>query len=112
MSRRPRLIDEDHDNSSHRKNNAPDEGIWSAVVGLKKRALMQISHFSRNCCREYRQLRIRKCALCTMVHQHIFRFRCITMSMLHTQGSGPDVLPLHCPDLELLLQGPLEIVCV
>ncbi|GFU13507.1 hypothetical protein TNCV_938071 [Trichonephila clavipes] len=43
--RKTRLVVENGDNSSHRENDAPDEGsgltsdwIWTAVVGLKKPA--------------------------------------------------------------------------
>ncbi|GFW75989.1 hypothetical protein TNCV_351741 [Trichonephila clavipes] len=33
----------------------------------------------------YRSLRTRMCGSCTMVHQQIFRFQCVTSSMLHIQ---------------------------
>ncbi|GFV30668.1 hypothetical protein TNCV_1777211 [Trichonephila clavipes] len=43
--RKPHLVGENRDNSSRRKNDAPDKGsgqanvgIWSAIVGLKKPA--------------------------------------------------------------------------
>ncbi|GFX27217.1 hypothetical protein TNCV_1563971 [Trichonephila clavipes] len=71
------LIGGNRNNSSRRENDEPDEGngktntgISSSEVGLKKPVHMQISHFSRNFCREYRLLRTRKCGSYTMVHKY------------------------------------------
>ncbi|GFX25317.1 hypothetical protein TNCV_1274771 [Trichonephila clavipes] len=69
-----RLVGENHDNSSRREDDMPDErngqtnpGISSAVGGLRKFARMQIFNFSRCCCREYQPLRTRTCGSCKMV---------------------------------------------
>ncbi|GFT85893.1 hypothetical protein TNCV_3255451 [Trichonephila clavipes] len=55
--RKPRLVGENCDSSRRREDDVPDEGsgqanggIFSVVVGLKKLACMQISHFLRSHC--------------------------------------------------------------
>ncbi|GFV91160.1 monocarboxylate transporter 14 [Trichonephila clavipes] len=54
--------------------------------GLKKPARVQISHFFRNWCKEYRPLGTRTCSSSIMVYEHIFRFRCATTSILRIPG--------------------------
>ncbi|GFV73745.1 hypothetical protein TNCV_3548941 [Trichonephila clavipes] len=71
------------------------------MVELKKLASMRIFKFSRSCCREFRSLRPRTCGTCMVVYQHIFRFRCLTTSMLHVLEGG-----LNVEDLSLGPHAP------
>ncbi|GFW98674.1 hypothetical protein TNCV_2758531 [Trichonephila clavipes] len=105
---KPRLVGKNHNNSSRREDDEPDEGngqtnegIWSVVAGLKKLARKKIYHFFRSCCKEYQSLSTRTCGSCTMAHQHIFGLRCV-----------PVVLPPRSPNLNPFDLFPLEIACV
>ncbi|GFW48140.1 hypothetical protein TNCV_3076801 [Trichonephila clavipes] len=94
------LVGENRDNNSRQEEDTPDEEDGepnaenlSAVVGLKKSALMQIFHFC-SCCRENQPMGTRTCGYCMMVHQHIFRLWCLSTSMLHITGGGLDRVDL------------------
>ncbi|GFS98617.1 hypothetical protein TNCV_2987441 [Trichonephila clavipes] len=100
--RKRHLAGKNHDNSSLLEN---DEGewpndceIWSSVIGLKKPVRLQIFHFPRRCFRDV-------VGSYMMVLQHIFRLRCVTISVLHTVGGGLGVvillLGLHAPQISI-----------
>ncbi|GFS68134.1 hypothetical protein TNCV_438931 [Trichonephila clavipes] len=118
------LVGENIDNSSHREDDTPDEedgqtnaGILSAILGLIKLPTSpEIATGSTD-----RPIHTRTWGSYTMVHQHIFRLRCITTSMLHfAEGSldAGDLLRFfHAPRLErgvswISSSGSTEFVCV
>ncbi|GFW33481.1 hypothetical protein TNCV_2210161 [Trichonephila clavipes] len=106
MGRKPRLVDEDRDHSSRRKDDEQDEGIvqtnagiWSGVVWLMKNLHVCILSTSPGVVagRSYS-------ALERVVHAQWYTstfLRCLSTTVIHIPGGGLDAV-----DLLLALQVP------
>lgn len=60
--------------------------IFCPIFSMVQNTLFPYNTFSLICYREYQQLCFRTWDSCMMVHQHIFRLRCVTTYMLQLSG--------------------------